>query len=84
MAAVKAISGATSDQFKELEADALRYGKTTVFTATQVAQLQEEFARLGFTTSEIQNATRATLDLAAATGESLSNSAQIAGSTLRA
>jgi len=84
MAAVKAISGATAAQFKELEESAMKYGRTTVFTATQVAQLQEEFARLGFTTDEIISATKATLDLAAATGESLANSAQIAGSTLRA
>lgn len=84
MAAVKAISGATEQEFKQLESTALDLGASTVFTATQVAQLQEEFARLGFTVSEIDLATKSTLDLAAATGESLAKSAQIAGSTLRA
>jgi len=83
MAAVAAISGATGDEFKKLEATALKLGASTVFTATQVAQLQEEFARLGFTVDEIDAATESTLDLAAATGESLAKSAQIAGSTLR-
>ncbi len=84
MAAVKAISGATGEEFKLLESRALSLGASTVFTATQVGQLQEEFARLGFTTDEIDAATESTLDLAAATGESLAKSAQIAGSTLRA
>tara|TARA_R110002020_G_scaffold290128_2_gene505575 strand:- start:4004 stop:8728 length:4725 start_codon:yes stop_codon:yes gene_type:complete len=84
MAAVRAISGATEDEFKKLEKSALKLGATTVFTARQVAELQEEYARLGFTTEEIIAASDATLDLAAATGESLSNSAQTAGSVLRA
>lgn len=84
MAAVKAISGATAEEFETLEGTALRLGASTIFTATQVAQLQEEFARLGFTVEEIDAATASTLDLAAATGESLAKSAQIAGSTLRA
>ena len=84
MAAVRAISGATDEEFKELAASAKELGRTTVFTAIQVAQLQEEFARLGFTTPEILAAQDATLDLAAATGESLSSAAAIAGSSLRA
>lgn len=84
MAAVKAISGATEQEFKQLEDSALKLGSSTVFTATEVAKLQEEFARLGFTVDEIDAATQSTLNLAAATGESLANSAQIAGSTLRA
>lgn len=84
MAAVKAISGATGDEFTQLEEKALKLGATTVFTATEVGKLQEEFARLGFTVEEIDAATISTLNLAAATGESLSTSAQVAGSTLRA
>tara|TARA_R110002020_G_scaffold358437_4_gene570734 strand:+ start:12040 stop:16782 length:4743 start_codon:yes stop_codon:yes gene_type:complete len=84
MAAVRAISGATDKEFDKLEKSALKLGESTVFTARQVAELQEEYARLGFTTEEIIAATDATLDLAAATGESLANSAQTAGSVLRA
>ena len=84
MAAVRAISGATDKQFKELESSALKLGSSTVFTARQVAELQEEYARLGFSTKEIIAASDATLALAAATGESLANSAQTAGAVLRA
>lgn len=84
MAAVKAISGATDEEFEKLTKSAIKLGSTTVFTATQVAALQEEFARLGFSTKEILAAQAATLDLAAATGEDLSKAAAIAGSSLRA
>lgn len=84
MAAVRAISGATDSEFKQLSETALKLGASTSFSAVQVGKLQEEFARLGFTVDEIDAATKSTLDLAAATGESLSKSAQIAGSTVRA
>lgn len=84
MDAVKAISGASNVEFEKLKASAEKLGKTTVFTAAQVAGLQEEFARLGFSAQEIRRVSAATLDLAAATGESLAASAQTAGNVLRA
>lgn len=83
MSEVKAITGATGDGFAALEQDALRLGRSTKFTATQVGQLQIAYGRLGFTTREILAATEATLDLAAATGEDLAKSADVAGSTVR-
>lgn len=83
MSEVKAITGATGDELKALEADARRLGGSTKFTATQVGQLQIAYARLGFSTREILDATEATLDLAAATGEDLAKSADIAGATVR-
>lgn len=83
MSTVRAITGATGDEFKSLEQDALRLGRSTKFTATQVGQLQIAYGRLGFTTKEILAATGATLDLAAATGEDLAKSADVAGSTVR-
>ena len=84
MAAVRAISGATDEQFKELTDSARKLGETTVFTATEVGKLQEEFARLGFDPHQILAAQAATLDLAAATGENLASAAAIAGSSLKA
>ncbi len=84
MSTVKAITGATGDQFKELEKNALDLGRSTRYTATQVGSLQVEFGRLGFSTKEIINATKATLNLATASGSDLARSAEIAGSTLRA
>lgn len=84
MAKVAAVSGATGSQLKELQQLALDLGKSTVFTASDVAGLEESFARLGFSTREIVNATEATLNLAQASGTDLSNAADVAGSTLRA
>jgi TP901 family phage tail tape measure protein len=83
MSKVRAVSGATADQMSKLEKSAKQLGATTRFTATQVGQLQEEYARLGFTTAEILAATEATLSLAAATGSTLADAAQVAGATVR-
>ena len=63
---------------------AKKLGSTTAFTASEVASLQTEFAKLGFSVGEIQNATKATLDLAAAADTDLANAATITGSTIRA
>lgn len=80
---VQAVSGANAEQLKELTQNALDLGGATQFTATQVAELQKELAKLGFTPDEIVQATEAIVDLATATGESLAESATVAGSTLR-
>lgn len=80
---VKAITGATDKEFDQLSNSALKLGRSTQFTAKNVAELQTEFGRLGFTVPEILNATEATIDLATATGEDLAKSADTAGSTIR-
>lgn len=84
MSKVRAITGASAQEFEKLEKNALALGRSTEYTARQIASLQVEYGRLGFTTEEILNATEATLNLATATGEDLSRSAEIAGATLRA
>lgn len=84
MAKVQAISGATAKEFENLKNSALDLGASTRFTAAEVAQLQLNYSKLGFTTSEILSATKATLDLSVATGEDLAESATVAASTLRA
>ena len=63
MADVKAITGATGDELDKLSKSARKLGGITKFTASQVAQLQKEYAKLGFTTKEILAAQGATLDL---------------------
>ena len=83
MAKVKAVSGATAEEFKALEADAQRLGASTIFSASQVAELQTEFAKLGFTAKEITQVTEATLALAQATDSDLARAAEVAGATLR-
>ncbi len=83
MAKVRAVSGATDDEFKKLESSAAELGRTTFFTASQVAQLQLNFSKLGFTTQEILDAQQATINLSVATGSDLARAATVAGSTIR-
>lgn len=84
MANVKAITNASRKEFNALTISAITLGRSTKFTATQVSELQFEFAKLGFTTEEIIGASKATLDLAAATGTDLARAASVAGGVLRA
>ena len=81
--AVQIASGATDEQIKLLEEDARRLGATTRFTAKEVAGLQENFARLGFSPDEIIAVSEATLELAITTGESLPAAAEVAAGTLK-
>jgi TP901 family phage tail tape measure protein len=85
LSGLKAVLGKDTDplQLKALKEDAKAFGASTAFTALQVVQLQTEFAKLGFTTDQILNATGATLDLAAAAGVDLAEAATVAGATLR-
>lgn len=83
MAKVKAVTGASDAEFKQLKVTAQELGRTTFFTATQVAELQTNFAKLGFTTQEILDAQQATLDLATATGSDLARAATVAGAAVR-
>lgn len=80
---VASITGATGAEFDSLRDSAIQLGKATQFSSTEVAELQTEFGRLGFSTREILAATEATIDLSIATGEDLAKSADIAGSTIR-
>ena len=82
MATVKAITGATTEEFNKLEKSAKDLGSSTQFTASQVGKLQEEYAKLGFNTQEILDASEATLDLATATGSDLAQSAKVAAATI--
>jgi hypothetical protein len=79
-----AILNTNKQGIAELTEEAKRYGSTTQFTAAQVSELQTELAKLGFTQTQIKQATPAVLDLAAATGTSLGNAATIAAQTLNA
>ena len=83
MARVKVISGASGKDFENLKKTALELGRTTFFTANQVAELQTNFSKLGFTTPEILAAQEATLGLATVTGVDLARAAEVAGATVR-
>jgi len=82
LSGLEAISGASAEEMKALSDNAKELGKSTKFTASEVVELQTEFAKLGFSTGSILDVTKATLDLAAATGTDLANAAMVAGNTL--
>ena len=84
MSKVQAVSGATAEEFAALSQNAKDLGASTMFSAREVASLQTEFAKLGFSAKEITKVTGATLALAQASGSDLARSAEVAGSTLRA
>lgn len=84
MSTLKAVSGATAEQMDKLSASAKELGSTTQFTAIQVGELQTEFAKMGFTTNQILDATEATLNLAASMEVGLADAAMLAGSTVNA
>ena len=81
---LRAISGANVKQMKTLEKQSRSLGKSTAFTATEVAGLQIELAKLGFTTNEILNASGGVLDLAAGLGVTLADAASLVGTEIRA
>jgi len=83
MAVVRAVTGATEDQFRRLTEQAKELGRTTSYTAAQVARGMTELGRAGFQPGEIQAATPAILNLARATGTELAEAAEIAAAALR-
>lgn len=83
MAKVRAITGASEMDFKKLSNTAQDLGRSTFFTAQQVAELQTNFGKLGFSTKEILQAQEATLLLATATDSDLARAAIVAGASIR-
>ncbi len=84
MADVAAITRASVGEVGMLRNAAKALGGTTKFTATEVARLQKELGKLGFTVSETLTATGGILALAAAMDEDLARSAEVAGAAVRA
>ena len=84
MLKVKAISGATGEEFKALEENAKALGSSTMFTASQVAGLQLELSKLGLTPGQINQSTGSILNLAQATDSDLSQAAEVAAKTMNA
>lgn len=83
MSRVQAISGATASEFEKLRKQAIQLGADTSFSSTEVAQGMENLAAAGFATNEIMSAMPGLLNMAAASGENLATSSDIAASTLR-
>ena len=80
---LRAVSGANVIQMGELETQARKLGKSTAFTANEVASLQVELAKLGFTSKQILQASGGILDLAAGLGVTLADAASLTGTSIR-
>lgn len=78
-----AVSQATGVQLEQLRETALELGRTTSFTAVQVAQLMGELGKAGFSPDEIDTMTAAVLNLSRASGTDAVMSAGLMAATLR-
>ncbi len=78
-----AILGESEESMKEMVEQAKELGRATVFTASQVTQLQIELSKLGFEKPAIQDMTQSILDFAQATGGDLGDAAALTGAAIR-
>ena len=77
MANVKALTGASVEDFKALNAKARELGKTTMFKASDVAAAESFMALAGWDPKQITAGLSSVLDLAAASGEDLKSVSDI-------
>lgn len=83
MRAVKAVTQANEDQFAQLRATAQELGRTTSFTAGQVAALMTELGRAGFKPDQIDRMTASVLDLSRATSTDATLASGIMAAAIR-
>lgn len=79
MARVKAISGATPEEFARLSAEAKHLGEVTEYSASQAAAMMTEFATRGYKVDDMLKATGPSLQMATAGQLELAEAAGIAG-----
>ena len=84
MARVGAVTGATNEELTALKENTLEVAGATTFTALEIAGLQTELGKLGFSVEEIQSSTLSIANAAQALGQGLSEVAQKVGVTIRA
>ena len=77
MSRVEAISGASAAEMEKLNAEALKMGSTTQFTATEAGQALEYMAMAGWKTDNMLDGLAPIMDLAAASGENLADVSDI-------
>jgi hypothetical protein len=81
---VAAVSGATAKEVQMLTKNAKELGARSKFTATEIGQLQEQLARLGFGTRQIVKMTDAARQLSTVADADLGQSASSLGKVLNA
>ena len=84
MSNVKALSGATNEEFARLKETASELGATTKFTASEAAEGMQYLAMAGWKTNQIIDAMPGLLELAAAGGTDLGTAADIVSDVMTA
>lgn len=84
MSQVKAISGATGEEFTQLTEKAKQMGATTKFTAAQSAEAFNYMAMAGWKASDMMSGIEGIMNLAAASGEDLGTTSDIVTDALTA
>ncbi len=84
MSEVKAISGATSEEFAQLTEKANQMGAVTKFTASESAEAFKYMAQAGWDAKEMMDGIEGLMSLAAASGEDLGTTADIVTDALTA
>ncbi len=84
MSKVKAISGATAEEFDELRAKAREMGAQTKFSAAESGQAFEYMAMAGWKTEDMLDGIEGIMNLAAASGEELGTVSDIVTDALTA
>lgn len=79
---LQVVSGATTTQMAELEAQSRSLGATSMFSAQQAADAQNFLAMAGFRVNEVLSATPGILQLAAAGNMDLARAADLASNVL--
>lgn len=82
MARVRAISGATAEEYKLLEDSARALGRNTTFSATEAAEGMKYLSMAGWETNQIVAAMPGMLNLAAAGAVELGETADIVSDTM--
>jgi hypothetical protein len=82
-AVVASVLDKTSEETKALQENAKYLGATTAKTALETAQLQEAYARLGFSMQEILDMTQATINGSIAMNSNLADTAELTGAVVR-
>lgn len=84
MSEVKAISGATSEEFAQLTEKANQMGVVTKFTASESAEAFKYMAQAGWDAKEMMDGIEGLMSLAAASGEDLGTTSDIVTDALTA
>ena len=84
MSKVKAISGATGDEFDQLREKAREMGATSKYSATEAGQAFEYMGMAGWKTEDMLNGISGIMNLAAASGEELGTTSDIVTDALTA